>query len=1134
MQAERAEVPATVASTGAVIFAVLAFRSEAETAAKWQPLVDHLNAAIPERSFVLEALTYPELEQAVADRRVDIVLTQPSHYSLLTYRDGLLSPLATLVERDGAHKLAQFGGVILVLAERDDIQTIEDLRGQRIATSSIGSLGSYQMQALELRRRGVRLPGDAHVIETGQPQDKAIEAVLSREADVAFVRTGVLEAMIREGKLGASQMKVINAAEAGVYPYVLSTPLYPEWPLAVMPWMDEEVARRLAAAVLGLQHDGEVARMIGITGFTIPMDYQPVATLLRELRLPPYDDVPEFTLADVWAQYQWPIIGVAATLTVLSLLLMVRRQRRLQQAMQMAESALARLREAEEVVGMGHWVIELGTNRLEWSEQTCRMFGIDPNTPANAELFMQVTHPDDRVSLSSAWEAAVRSCGVCEIDHRIVVHGEVRWVRERADVSRARKGKVVGTVLDITARRQAEEDLRLAASVFTHAREGIVITDSEVNIVDVNRAFTNITGYTKEEVLGKNPRILNSGRQDEAFYAAMWQDLRTKGHWYGELWNRRKLGEVYPESLTISAVRDERGETRNYIALFSDITLIKEQQRLLKHIAHYDALTNLPNRLLLADRLQQAMSQARRRGNLLAVVYLDLDGFKAVNDSFDHKVGDQLLVALGRSMSDALREGDTLARLGGDEFVAVLVDLPDAESAFPVLQRLLGAAAQPVPVGELSLQVSASIGVSFWPQTDAVDPDQLIRQADQAMYQAKQAGRNRYHLFDAEHDRDVRARHESLARIRQALEDREFVLYYQPKVDMRTGALLGAEALIRWQHPERGLLTPAMFLPVIENHALSIEVGEWVMETALAQIEAWHAIGRTIPVSVNVNALQLQQADFVSRLRDALARYPEVKPDELSLEVLETSALADFAHITEVMRACQTMGVGVAVDDFGTGYSALAYLKQLPAAMLKIDQSFVRDMLEDPDDLAILEGVIGLAAAFRRHVIAEGVETPAHGEMLLRLGCFWGQGYAIARPMPAQDLLHWAGEWKVPVSWQTSKPVTRDRLPVLYATVDHRAWIQAMVSYLEGFSETPPVSDEHECRFGIWLDRGGLDWLPDANALFAINSLHHEVHRLGVELVQLKQAGQTEQVKARLSELLCLRDQLLDRLSGLY
>jgi diguanylate cyclase (GGDEF)-like protein/PAS domain S-box-containing protein len=682
-------------------------------------------------------------------------------------------------------------------------------------------------------------------------------------------------------------------------------------------------------------------------------------------------------------------------------------------------------------------------------------------------------------------------------------------------------------------RKLAEERLHLAASVFTHAREGIMITGLDGKIIDINEAFCRITGYSRDEVMGRNPRFLKSGRQERDFYVTMWRELHDKGHWHGEIWNRRKSGEHYAEMKTISAVRDEQGVIRHYVALFSDITAIKEHERQLEHIAHYDALTGLPNRVLLADRLQQAMAQARRRNQCLAVAYLDLDGFKEVNDRHGHDMGDQLLMALSTRMRQALREGDTLARLGGDEFVLVLSDLPDLDTCLIILNRVLAAAALAVQVGGLTLHVSASLGVTLYPQADDVDADQLLRQADQAMYQAKVAGKNRLHVFDAEFDRSVRGHHASLAHIRQALVHQEFVLHYQPKVNMRTGQVIGAEALIRWQHPERGLLSPAEFLPVIEDHPLAIDVGEWVINTALQQVSLWRQAGLRIPVSVNVGARQLLQTDFVERLRRLLAAHPDVPPQSLELEVLETSALGDLARVSALIDTCQAMGVRFALDDFGTGYSSLTYLKRLPVTQLKIDQSFVRDMLDDPDDLAILEGVIGLSNAFRRELIAEGVETVDHGLMLLYLGCERAQGYGIARPMPADALPAWVRQWQPDPSWQNLPDFQRDDVPLLVAQVKHHAWIAAIAAYLQGQRDDPPPLNVHHCCFGRWLDVDAPRLTAHQSRIAQLGALHQRVHNLAEALCDLKAQGRDSQAIARLHELYDVRDALLNALSAL-
>ncbi|MEX8518429.1 MAG: EAL domain-containing protein [Leptothrix sp. (in: b-proteobacteria)] len=686
---------------------------------------------------------------------------------------------------------------------------------------------------------------------------------------------------------------------------------------------------------------------------------------------------------------------------------------------------------------------------------------------------------------------------------------------------------------DITARKQFEEKLQLAASVFSHSREGIMITATDGTIIDVNGAFTRITGYDRDEVLGRKPNLLSSGRQGHEFYARMWRGLIEKGHWYGEIWNRRKSGEVYAEMLTISTVHDLDGSARQYVALFSDVTTAKEHERQLEHVAHYDALTSLPNRVLLADRLQQAMAQADRRGQQLAVAYLDLDGFKVINDSHGHEAGDQLLIAVASRMKQVFREGDTLARLGGDEFVAVLPDLVNVADSVPLLARLLSAAAQPVQVGNLLLQVSASVGVTFYPQADDVDADQLLRQADQAMYQAKLAGKNRYHLFDAEQDRSLRGHHESLEHIRHALSERQFVLHYQPKVNMRSGKVIGAEALIRWQHPERGLLAPAVFLPVIEDHPLAVDIGEWVIDAALTQMERWQAAGLDIPVSVNIGARQLQQSNFVERLQALLAAHPAIKPADLEMEVLETSALEDLARVSQVIAACRELGVMFALDDFGTGYSSLTYLKRLAVTQLKIDQSFVHNMLDDPDDLAILDGVLSLAVAFRRQVIAEGVETVEHGEMLLQLGCELAQGYGIARPMPAADVPSWAATWRPDPIWIDRPSLSRKDLPLLFASVEHRAWIAAVLGYLRLERNSPPPLAHDQCRFGMWLQAEGLARHGEQPVFVAIDMLHRQVHALATELCELRATGQVAQARLRLHELHGLRDHLLEQLKML-
>lgn len=683
-------------------------------------------------------------------------------------------------------------------------------------------------------------------------------------------------------------------------------------------------------------------------------------------------------------------------------------------------------------------------------------------------------------------------------DERLVrKDGRSMWVHRELHPWHLETGEVGGVLVfaeDVTERVLATDQLKLAASVFTHAREGIVITDPQGAILDVNDMFTRITGYSRDESIGRNPRMLQSGRQSPEFYRDMWRALRESGQWSGEIWNKAKDGRVYLETLTINAVCDEAGRVEHYVGLFSDVTESREQEQRLSRVAHYDALTNLPNRSLFADRLQQAMAHAHRREQTVAVACVDLDGFRRVNEQCGRDAGDRLLTDLSQRMSQVLREGDTLARIGGDKFAALLLDVGEPESARHLLDRLLAAASEPNGGSTSPVGVSASVGVAFYHRSDGIDAGHLLRRAEQAMYQAKLAGKNRCEFFDPGQDSVMRTHQEDLEQIRRAFENQEFVMYYQPCVNMSTGALVAVEGLVRWRHPERGLLTPAYFLPVIENHDLMTRLGEWNLETALTQLEIWNDAGLEIPVSVNIAAHHLQRADFVDRLRALLNDHPRVRPSWLELEVLESSALNDLAKVSAVLSACRDMGISVALDDFGTGFSSLTWLRRLPVNIVKIDQSFVREMLDNPEDLTILEGILGLAAAFDRMAIAEGVETIEHGRLLLQLGCIHGQGYGIARPMPAEQLPAWRAAWKPDPSWTNASSAGPERRGFLQAAVAHRAWAAAVEAYLTGERNVPPPLDPRRCRFGLWLARERQKQGPRSAGFEEMEQLHQHIH----------------------------------------
>lgn len=575
-------------------------------------------------------------------------------------------------------------------------------------------------------------------------------------------------------------------------------------------------------------------------------------------------------------------------------------------------------------------------------------------------------------------------------------------------------GTVIGAsniARDITDKKQAEARLELTSRVFTNTNEAIVITDAFGIIIEVNEAFSSISGYARDDVIGRPPTMFHSSRQGPEIMVAMLDSLDKYGRYQGELWSRRKNGESYAGYVKVSIVRDAANNVQNYVALFADITSLRIKQEELEHLALFDALTDLPNRILLSDRLHQAMALSQRSGKSLAVLYLDLDGFKDINDEYGHNAGDEMLIAVSHNMKAALRNVDTLARIGGDEYALVLADVQGPHQCGCMVERILRACAEPVVIQGNLLRISASIGVTIYPQDD-VDADQLLRHADRAMYEAKQAGKNRYHIFDSVLDAEVKNLGLQHERIRHALATDEFFLCYQPKVNMRTAVVVGVEALIRWNHPQLGLLTPDAFLPSIEFHPLSEEVDDWVLNAALLQMDVWRKAGLNISVSVNIGARQLQKKDFAQRLVTALAKHPDIDTHMLDIEILETSALQDIHAVADVIRDCQQSGVCFSVDDFGTGYSSLTYLRHFPAETLKIDRSFVGNLLEDGENRAIVEAIIGLAAVFQRDVIAEGVETVEIAEKLLELGCELGQGYGISKPLLAAEVQAWVANWE--------------------------------------------------------------------------------------------------------------------------
>ncbi|KEF30911.1 diguanylate cyclase [Marinobacter nitratireducens] len=730
--------PIPVSADHALTFGVFAYRPDAVMEEEYKPMAEYLSreVGVP---IELEILDQPDLNQALASNRLDFVLTNPSHFLVIRSERSLTGVLATLVRRWEQNQTASLGGVVVTLAEREDIATLEDLAGQTIASPGIFFLGGYQAQMLELREAGVRAR-DIRRVKQLSRHDRVIQAVLSGDVDAGFVRTGIIEQMALEDPDLPNRLKVIHPQNLSGFPFRVSTRLYPEWPLAALPHVDSAVVRKVASALFALERTDPAAVAAGIAGFAPPMDYQSVEDLARTLRIPPYDQVPMVTWVDVIHQYRlWVFtIVVLVILLIASSLWLGRRKRMIGVEQRRQRRMILGWPQPMLVIRDGVFV---DSNRaaVDLLRYTSRNSLIGKDVSA----FSPQVQPDGRISQQKLHTLIGRA-----------VHGEVQaceWKLARSDGSEVwvdmtlapihEKGEPEPLILcswyDITRRRNAEQRQRLAASVFDHAREAIFITDAHGTVIDVNDAYAGITGRSRESAIGSTPPLpMEEG-------SGVFQSARQDGFWSGEFEARRETGETIVLTLTISGVRDEHGDIGHFVGVFSDITKSKEQERKLRLMAHFDALTGLPNRVLFADRLQQSMSHARRQGFRLAVLYIDLDEFKPVNDAFGHEAGDRLLVEVAKRMRQALREEDTLARLGGDEFSAIVVNVGDEAALESLLSRLLEMVSAPVWVSNHSVEVSVSVGYTLYPQdgTD-LDGDQLLRQADQAMYRAKHLGKN--------------------------------------------------------------------------------------------------------------------------------------------------------------------------------------------------------------------------------------------------------------------------------------------------------------------------------------------------------------------------------------------------------
>jgi len=621
------------------------------------------------------------------------------------------------------------------------------------------------------------------------------------------------------------------------------------------------------------------------------------------------------------------------------------------------------------------------------------------------EGWKNLVHPDDLPNCLVRWAQSLRTGNPYEIDFRLIHHsGEYRWCLAKAVALRDADGAIIkwyGTNTDITERKQYEDAMQLSSLVYQTSSEAMMVTDAEGIILTINPAFSALTGYGPEEVIGKTPRILNSGRQDQPFYHDLWQEISTTGHWQGEIWDRRKNGEVYAEWLTINTSFNEDGSVHRHIALFSDITEKKRSEEMIWKQANFDSLTNLPNRQMFHDRLKQEIGKAHRSRLKLALMFIDLDRFKEVNDTLGHDKGDILLKDAALRLNRCVREGDTVARLGGDEFTVILGELTEAEGVDRVAQDILAKLSQPFKLGSDTAYVSASIGITLYPD-DAEDLETLVRSADQAMYAAKSLGRNRYSYFTAAMQEAAQARMRLANDLRAALADNQFEVFYQPIVELSTGQIHKAEALIRWHHPIIGLINPNDFIPIAEDTGIIIEIGNWMFREAVSQAFHWRSVKHPhFQISVNKSPAQFQRERCPHAIWFKHLSEVGLPAQAVVVEITEGLLLDASDSVSAQLLDFRDAGMQVAIDDFGTGHSSLSYLRKFDIDYLKIDRSFVSNLEPTSDDMALCEAIIVMAHKLGIKVIAEGVETEEQGRLLAAAGCDYGQGYYYSRPVPA-------------------------------------------------------------------------------------------------------------------------------------
>ncbi len=665
------------------------------------------------------------------------------------------------------------------------------------------------------------------------------------------------------------------------------------------------------------------------------------------------------------------------------------------------------MEKAQEIAKLGNWEWFFDTQEIVWSKVVYQIFEQDEKTfHPTYENFLQLVHPEDRDLVKSVVNRSLEKLLPYSINHRIITpNNREKIVHEEGKIILDDAGKpqvLIGTVQDITEIKETSDKIQQATKVFENSLEGVLMTDANGFIEYTNRAFTTITGYTLEEVIGKTPSILRSHKHDASFFVDMWAQLHDKGMWEGEIWNRRKNGEAYPQWLNITALTDDFGRVTKFISVFHDMTDIKRNEEELKYKDNYDALTNLPNKNLFRERLSECIEAARQKKTKLAILFIDIDRFKEINDSLSHETGDTLLQMIAQRLQDEIKkEGVIISRWGGDEFTFILPNIKSQEEAELFAQHLTSVLSNQFHLDGREIYVTTSIGISLYP-AHGKSAEKLIQHADIALYQAKETGGNAFHIYSESEDKKSDSRFTTESQLRKALIRDEIVVYYQPKIDLAKNVVVGMEALARWHNKELGFVSPGEFIPLAEETGLIVLIGEYVLQEACRQTKEWERLGLpALKVSVNLSARQFKQNDLIETIALTL-KNTDLQPEYLELEITESTAMSHIEETIETLEAISAMGVGLSIDDFGTGYSSLAYLKRFPLNTLKIDRSFVKDVTTDPEDAAIAETVITMAHSLKLKVVAEGAETKEQVAFLKERSCDEIQGFFYSKPLPSE------------------------------------------------------------------------------------------------------------------------------------